>query len=62
MGSPCQHCKSRSPVCHDRCEEYIEWHEALLDAKRELRKVEEAVDYLIELALKLKKKRRLPKK
>lgn len=57
MDCPCQNCKSRKPVCHDRCEEYNEWHETLVCAKEALRTSEKAIDLLIAAIQKRKKAR-----
>lgn len=45
--SPCQTCNCRKIVCHDHCEEYLEWHEELVAAKKELREVQKVIDNMI---------------
>lgn len=45
MHCPCHECKSREPVCHDRCEEYLNWHDELVDAKAALDRASIAIDF-----------------
>lgn len=45
--SPCQNCKRRKPICHDRCEEYLAWHDELVAAKKSLREMQKAIDIMI---------------
>lgn len=62
MPSPCQECPHRRLTCHDRCDEYREWHDALVDAKKKLTAASDAVDFLLEMAHKREKKARLAKR
>jgi len=62
MPSPCQECPHRKLKCHDRCDEYLEWHDALVDAKKKLTAASDAVDFLLEMAQKREKKARLAKR
>ena len=55
MKSPCQNCPHNRVMCHRRCDEWLEYHEALLDAKQALKHSENVIDYLIRQA---EKKRR----
>lgn len=45
---PCKDCKQRIPVCHDRCSDYMEWHDALVAAKDALRVADKAMDLIME--------------
>ena len=57
--SPCQNCKSRNPSCHDKCEEYIAYHDELVAAKAALRGDDGgASGFLIDAVEKRRKKRR----
>lgn len=47
MSSPCQNCPHRKLTCHDRCDEYQAYHNALVEAKKALRKASDAMDLLI---------------
>lgn len=62
MPSPCQDCPHRKLKCHDRCDEYNEWHDALVDAKKKLTAASDAVNFLLEMAQKREKKARLAKR
>lgn len=48
MSSPCQNCPHRKLTCHDRCEEYIAYHDALVAAKDALRVADGAIALLRE--------------
>lgn len=50
MSSPCRDCPYRKLVCHDHCEEYNSYHEALIQAKESLRKAKSAIDFLVDSA------------
>lgn len=58
MRSPCQECPHRKLMCHDRCDDYLSWNEALVEARMALRKASDAVDFLAEMAKKREKKAR----
>ena len=45
--SPCQNCKCRKITCHDRCEEYLAWHDELVAAKKNLREVQKTIDIML---------------
>lgn len=45
--SPCQNCPYRKLTCHDHCEEYNDYHAALVEAKRELSGAQLAIDLLL---------------
>lgn len=62
MPSPCQECPHRKMKCHDQRDEYLEWHDALVDAKKKLTAASDAVDFLLEMAQKREKKARLAKR
>ena len=62
MGSPCLDCPHRKLRCHDRCEEYLMWHDALVDAKRKITAAQDALDFLLDMARKREKKARLSKR
>lgn len=62
MSSPCQDCPHRKLRCHDRCEEYNEWHDALVEAKAKVKEAFKAIDFLDEMAQKRAKKARLSKR
>ena len=61
MSSPCQNCPHRKAVCHDHCDEYATYHDALVEAKKSLAKAQKAIDYLIESARKRRKWARVDK-
>lgn len=61
MVSPCYECPHRKVMCHDRCEEYMEFHDGLVAAKKSLRAASEAVDYLIRMSKQREKKARVKK-
>lgn len=48
MSCPCQNCTSRKPVCHDKCEAYIDWHDQLVMAKEAVHTANKAVAMLVE--------------
>lgn len=48
MTSPCQDCPHRKLYCHDRCDEYLEWHDTILAAKKALKVADKAVSLLAE--------------
>lgn len=48
MKSPCMDCPYRKLTCHDRCEEYNEYHETLVAARQALRTADKAVGILID--------------
>ena len=52
----------RKLKCHDRCDEYLEWHDALVDAKKKLTAASDAVEFLLDMARKREKKARLAKR
>jgi len=56
MASPCMNCPHRKLVCHDHCNEYAEWNAALVEAKAALNKASKAVDYLVEMTYKRRKR------
>ena len=56
MSSPCQDCPHRKLKCHDRCDEYIEWHDARVEARDKLTAARRAIDYLIDMTEKRRKK------
>lgn len=62
MPSPCQECPHRKLKCHDRCDEYLEWHDALVDAKRKVAEAYDAMELLLDMARKREKKARLSKR
>lgn len=62
MSSPCQDCPHRKVMCHDRCGEYNEWHDALVEAKAKVKAAYNAINYLDEMAQKRAKKARMSKK
>lgn len=35
MNAPCYGCADREPLCHDRCERYLEYRESRIKASRE---------------------------
>ena len=46
MSSPCQDCPHRKVTCHDRCDDYMEYHDTLLAAKKALKVADKAVSLL----------------
>lgn len=50
MVCPCHDCPYRKLTCHDSCEEYMTYHDALVDAKRKVREAQDAVNYLYDMA------------
>lgn len=46
MNCPCQNCPYRKPVCHDHCEDYLEWHDTLIAAKDAIRVADKAISLL----------------
>lgn len=48
MSSPCQDCPHRKLTCHDRCDEYMAYHDALVAAKEALRVADDAIGMLKE--------------
>ena len=48
MQCPCQECPHRMLRCHDMCEEYVEYHDALLAAKEALKVANSAIGFLRE--------------
>ena len=59
--SPCQDCPHRKLTCHDKCDEYLEFHDALVEARKSLRKAQSAIDFLIEASRKRAKKAKVKK-
>ncbi len=45
--SPCQDCPYRKATCHDRCEEYLDYHDELVAAREALRTADRAIGVLI---------------
>lgn len=56
MSSPCYECPHRRVTCHDRCPEYLEYHDALVEARDKLTAARRAIDYLIDMTEKRRKK------
>lgn len=54
--SPCQNCPHRAVICHDSCEEYDIYHDALVMAKKDLDRTYEVIDYLIKAAAKRRRR------
>lgn len=46
MHCPCQDCPERKLTCHDRCAVYMEYHDALVEARESLKKANAALDFL----------------
>ncbi len=46
MSSPCQDCPHRKLTCHDRCDEYMAYHDALVAAKDAVKLANKAVELL----------------
>lgn len=61
MVSPCYECPYRKIMCHDRCDEYLAFHDELVEAKKSLRAASDAVDYLIRMSKQRDKKARVKK-
>lgn len=61
MSSPCQNCPHRKAVCHDHCEEFASYHDALVEAKKSLSKAHRAIDFLMLSAQKRRKRARVDK-
>ena len=59
--SPCQNCPHRKVMCHSKCAEYLEFHDALVEAKSKISAAQDAIDLLIETTLKRRKKARVKK-
>lgn len=62
MSSPCQDCPYRKLRCHDRCNEYIEWHDALVEAKSKVKAAFDAIEFLDQMAQKRARKVRMMKR
>lgn len=50
--SPCMDCPHRKLRCHSQCAEYLEWHDALLEAKSKTKAALDAIDFLEQMARK----------
>lgn len=61
MQCPCQDCPYRKLRCHDRCDEYMTYHDALVDAKKKIREANDAIDYLMNMATKRRKEANIRK-
>ena len=61
MRSPCQDCPYRKLTCHDRCYEYNEFHDALVEAKQNLKKANRAIGLLIDASRKRARKAKVKK-
>ena len=59
--SPCLDCPHRRVYCHDRCEEYLSFHDDLVAAKQELRKAYTAMEFLIDMYAKRERRARVKK-
>lgn len=59
MESPCYECPYRKVSCHDRCVEYLEYHDALVEAKRKVREAADAIEYLREMSRKRERRVRV---
>lgn len=46
MNSPCMDCPHRKLTCHDRCNEYLAYHDALVAAKEAVRVADKAIELL----------------
>lgn len=46
--SPCMNCPHRKLMCHDHCDEYLEWHDELVLAKQAVHTANTAVAMLAE--------------
>jgi len=61
MSSPCHECPYRKLVCHDHCEEYASYHEALVAAKEAVSKAQTAIDFLVKSAEKRERRAKVRK-
>ena len=61
MSSPCHECPYRKLVCHDHCQEYASYHEALVEAKEAVNKAQNAIDFLMKSAEKRERRMRVRK-
>lgn len=52
MHSPCENCPERKLMCHDKCENYMAWHDDLVAQKIALKGKFDALSYLCEQAAK----------
>ena len=52
MSCPCQNCPERKLTCHDRCENYLAWHDDLVAQKISIKGKFDAISYLCEQAAK----------
>lgn len=59
--SPCYNCPHRKVMCHDRCDEYMEFHDALVEAKKSLDNANRAIRFLIEMQEKRARRLRVRK-
>lgn len=55
MKSPCQNCPYRKATCHDRCGEYLAYHDELVAAREALRVADRAIGFLMDGAEKRRK-------
>ena len=46
--SPCQDCPYRKVTCHDQCDDYIAYHDALVEARKALNKASDSIGVLLE--------------
>ena len=61
MESPCQDCPYRKVYCHDRCGEYLDWHDELVRAKEELKKTRAVNEFLFDSLMRMRKTKRVKK-
>ena len=61
MKSPCQNCPYRKATCHDRCGEYLTYHDELVAAREALRVADRAIGFLMDSANKREKRARVKK-
>ena len=54
--SPCHNCQQRKPTCHDRCDEYMKYHDALLEEKSKKSLAYAVIDYIISATVRRNKK------
>lgn len=48
MGTcPCQDCPYRKLTCHDQCDDYMAYHDALVNAKRKVMEADAALGFLM---------------
>lgn len=59
--NPCMDCPYRKIMCHDRCDDYLSFHDELVAAKKSLREANDAINYLIGMSRKRAKKARVKK-